>query len=138
MLPLTYYFLRLEGLPRQVAAHALQQKDGAYLSPHGRVAAMARAAAFRSKASAELCRDLWMERLQRRWGTSLVIGLESSTGGGAMRQECLDGPAILLARARSGLFAANVAFPEGALQRAREDLARLDKQAESGLAQQSA
>ncbi len=48
------YLVRLWDTPDQSTAFALQQKDGAYLSPTGRIAAGRKAVAFQKPEVAEL------------------------------------------------------------------------------------
>lgn len=106
-------------------AHYLQEKAGAYLSRHGRLAGLPKAAAFDSEGSAHLCLQLWMGHLQKRWGAALRIDVEKSTYPGGMTHEAELDAATLLARARARRFASNQQISPDAVQAARLELARL-------------
>lgn len=119
----TLLFARLLNVPTQLNALALQQKDGAYLSPHGRLVGWDQAAAFTSARIAALCTDLWMPRLQQRWGPGFELKLEEARG--VLRHDAEEAEATLLARAQTGRFASNQSISLDAMEKARRELAKL-------------
>ena len=122
----TTFFLRLLNTPAQFTGFSLQEKDGAYLSPHGRMAARSQAATFNSVASATLCKDLWQPRLRQRWGATFEIDIEECNDQQPSLGGLETGAALLLARGRSQRFAANQSVPHEAIQAAVAELAELE------------
>ncbi len=116
------YFLRLWNTPPQAQAHYLQEKEGAYLSRHGRLAGMPKAASFASREVASLCIELWTPCLQLRWGKQFVMEVESVLFHGTVAYTPDADAATLLARGRSGRFASNQPIPAPALLAAHEEL----------------
>jgi len=112
------YLVRLWDTPDQLTAFALQQKDGAYLSPTGRLAAGSRAVAFPNLEVAELCLALRMPRLMGRWGDDFRTELEHWRSEDRYAGADLSNTALLLAKARSGRSAANHSISDTALQSA--------------------
>lgn len=122
-----YYYLRLLNTPSNPQWHALQEKDGAYLSPHGRLANWRNAAAIRTEPAAVLIRDLWMEALQERWGQQLRIELEPATltARQVATTGASHGAATLLARARAKRFVSNQTVDAAAIAAAHLELSEL-------------
>ena len=116
------FYLRLWNVPEQMGAIALQQKDGAYLSPNGRLSGIGQAAIFTSEALALKCKYLWMPRLQARSGNGLRVDVERWTGNVQFEAGDLDA-VTLIARARSGCFASNKRVPLVAIEAARAEVA---------------
>ena len=116
------YFLGLWNTPSMRQAHYLQERSGAYLSRHGRLAGMSSAAAFSSEDIARLCLELWMPSLQARWGASFEAEVEAVTFQGHVGFEPSLDAATLLARGRSGRFASNQAVSADAIAAARIEL----------------
>lgn len=98
----TSYYLRLQATPTMPQFHALQEKDGAYLSANGRQVAWANAARFTTEAAAILFRELWLARLQDRYGDQVSVFVETMAAHGGRGEKLLgDDAAVLLARGRT-------------------------------------
>jgi hypothetical protein len=125
-----HYYLRLCNTPRSRLLHALQEKDGTYLSPHGRVAGWKNAAAIKSAEVAMLISELWMPTLQRRMGPGVRIELEASMlDERRLAESCVrHGAATLLARAREQLFHSNQAPDVASIAAAHLELSHLSTQ----------
>lgn len=122
-----HYYLRLWNTPSSRQLHALQEKDGTYLSPHGRVAGWKNAAAIKSAEAARLISELWMPTLQRRMGPEVRIELEPSMlDERRLAEPCVrHGAATLLARAREQLFHSNQLPDAAAIAAAHLELTSL-------------
>lgn len=94
--------IRIFGTPSQFTGFALQQKDGAYLTPHGRMGSLSQAAVFDSVLQAHLVFALWESRLRGRWGEGFRIEMEPRSG-----LEYSDHAALLAAKALAKRFASN-------------------------------
>jgi hypothetical protein len=103
--------IRLYGTPSQFTGFALQEKDGAYLTPHGRMGSLCNAATFDTARVARLVFTLWVERLQARWGAGLRIELELRSG-----LEPSDHAALLAAKALAKRFASNQGVSQAQLE----------------------
>lgn len=121
------FLVRLWDTPDQLTAFALQQKDGAYLSPTGRLAAGSRAVAFPTPEIAELCLALWMPRLRDRWGDDFRTELEHWRSEDGHADDDLNNTALLLAKARSGRWASNQSVSDEALQAALVEIQGMDQ-----------
>ncbi len=131
-----HYFLRLWNTPSSRQMHALQEKDGTYLSPHGRVAGWKNAAAIKSAEAARLISELWMPTLQKRMGPGIRIELEPSMLDERRLAEpsVRHGAATLLARAREQLFHSNQLPDAAAISAAHLELSTLSTGVESSTA----
>lgn len=110
------YYLRLHNVPDMLQAHYLQERVGAYLSRHGRLAGLPKAAAFDSEALAQQVLALWWPTLKFRWGDAFHADVEKVTHHGRVSADAALDAATLLARARTGRFASNQAVPAEALE----------------------
>lgn len=118
----TVYFLRVWNSPFSSQRQALQEKDGVYLSPNGRLASSSKAAIFASRAQANLCAQLWTERLKDRHGETVKLEVEDAQHAGAATKRHEADVVLLVARARSSCFASNRAVQPEALLAARAEL----------------
>lgn len=116
------YLVRLWDTPEQLTAFALQLKDGAYLSPTGRLAAGSKAVAFPTSGVAELCLGLWMPRLRDRWGDVFRAEVEHWRSEAGQPSTDLNNAALLLAKARTGRWASNQSVSDAALQAAMTEI----------------
>ncbi len=118
--PLLIWRLRILSAPHGSGTVAYQIKQGAYLSPNGRLVSRANAAVFAHERHAQRCRALWLEAMQLRYGERMVLVAEGGTDTAPT-----DGGVMLLARGRTMTFASNLKVSELALADAREELSQL-------------
>lgn len=117
--------LKLINIPFTGQVHFRRNTGGAFLSRHGRMVRREVAAAFRSERVAQHCLDLWMHSLRRRWGKDIAVQIEAWTDDDAAAQDPANDGAMLIARARSECFSAQV-VPEDALRAAHLELWQLE------------
>jgi len=115
--------IRVSNAPIQQPAFALQARDGAYLSPHGRLATWSSAAAFRRGDQADACISLWLNALQKRWGKQITLEVEETQDGSA-NEVSIDGAATLLARGQCQCFASNQPIADDLVIAAKQVLER--------------
>lgn len=111
--------LRVWNTPSRWQLHALQQKDGVYLSPNGKLVGRAKAARFASDQLALACLELWLACLHSRHGHDVRVEIEEDDITPGDHSDA----AILVARARSGRFAGNQSIPAGAIEAAKLEIA---------------
>lgn len=96
---------------------ALQTKDGAYLTPHGRMGSVSKAAVMPTRKIALEVAEAWAPVLQRRMGSTTSLEPKHFTG-----QQDIDGAAVLLARARTQRWASNMSVDHAMVVAVRDEL----------------
>jgi hypothetical protein len=112
--------LRMLAAPLGSGTVAYQIKQGAYLSPNGRLVSRANAAVFEHERYAQRCRALWLQAMQLRYGERMVLVVEGGSDAAPT-----DGGVMLLARGRTMTFASNLKVSDLALADARDELSQL-------------
>jgi hypothetical protein len=110
----THSVIRLHGTPPQITGFALQQKDGAYLTAHGRMGTLNKAAVFVDEIQAREVWALWDGHLRERWGEGLHIQVENWSGFGPPYSAD-----VLAAKALALRFASNLSLTERQLEDGR-------------------
>lgn len=116
------FVIRLWDTPPQWTGFALQEKDGAYLSATGRMAARSKAVAFGNRRVVDLCVSLWMPRLTNRYGADFRMAVEHWTSFQRITDQDLRDAATLLAKARVGRWASNQAVSPEAIAAALAEI----------------
>jgi hypothetical protein len=101
---------------------ALQAKDGAYLTPHGRMGGISQAALIPIRSLAFEASESWAPVLQKRMGAATRLEPKHLECDQDVRDHGVAGAAVLLARARTKRWASNAAIDPGAVRVAMEEV----------------